>query len=139
MSQMLHNNCIRKEKDKQKLSRMPLVSVPSVPQDHQPILYAAARLPLQRIYEAKKPSKNGLIKVVPLPSLEAKKKSKNGQEPLPALKSLSRVMSPRTPPTSPKRRLARFPVMPQTPLVKGGHQGKSFVNSSVLQDCRCLP
>jgi hypothetical protein len=39
----------------------------------------------QRIYEAKKPSKNGLIKVIPLPSLEAKKKSQKGQEPLPAL------------------------------------------------------
>ncbi|UKZ67679.1 uncharacterized protein TrAtP1_008836 [Trichoderma atroviride] len=107
------------------------VLAPSVPQDHQPILYAAARLPLQRIDEAKKPSKNGLIKVVPLPSLEAKKKSKKGQEPLPALKSLSRVMSPRRPPNfanlSQNKVGPLSPSMPQTPLVKGGHQSKSFV------------
>lgn len=74
----------------------------------------------------KRPSKNGLIKVVPLPSLEAKKKSQKGQEPLPALKSLSRVMSPRTPQPLPKEGWPASPTMPQTPLVKGGHQSKFF-------------
>jgi hypothetical protein len=51
---MLHNDHIWKRKDKKKFSRIHLVSVP---QDHQPILYAAVRYRPKRIYEAGKKKK----------------------------------------------------------------------------------
>lgn len=102
---------------------------PSVPQDHQPIFYAAASYRSVGFTRRKKPSKNGLIKVVPPPSLEAKKKSKKGQEPLPALKSLSRVMSPRSPQPLPKE---GWPASPTCPRLRSSRRAPEQVLRKVF-------